>query len=77
MVATSAFAFAGGQMATVNSEPPAIELADVQGDSIFQYESHAATAEDIETLKAEFGVRDPQKNYNVLYDDRNGRAWSA
>jgi hypothetical protein len=68
LIATSAFAFTGGQLTTVGSEAPARELADVQSDSAFQYESHAATAEDIEMLKAEFGVRDPQKNYNVLYD---------
>ena len=60
LLATSAFAFAGGQLATPESEAPARELADVQTDSVFHYESHVITAEEVVWLKAEFGVRDPQ-----------------
>ncbi len=68
LLATSAFAFAGGQFATLDPEAPAKDLADIQTDSMFQYESHIITAEEVERLKAEFGVRDPQKNYNILFD---------
>ncbi|MCJ2564074.1 MAG: C1 family peptidase, partial [Candidatus Thermoplasmatota archaeon] len=68
LLATSAFAFAGGQFATLDPEAPAKDLADIQTDSMFQYESHVITAEEVERLKAEFGVRDPQKNYNILFD---------
>ena len=68
LIATSAVAFAGGQFGTLSSEAPAKELADFQQDSMFQYESHVVTAQEVERLKETIGVRDPQKNYNILFD---------
>ncbi|MFQ6106241.1 MAG: OmpL47-type beta-barrel domain-containing protein [Thermoplasmata archaeon] len=68
LIASSAAALTGGQFASPNSEAPANDALDIGAGSTFEYESHIMTASEIESLEALMGVRDPQRNYNALYD---------
>lgn len=68
LVAGSTAVLAGGQFAPSPSEAPASNNADSKTDSMFEYESHVMTRTEIESFKAVMGVRDPQRNYNILFD---------
>ncbi|MFQ6127574.1 MAG: OmpL47-type beta-barrel domain-containing protein [Thermoplasmata archaeon] len=69
LITSSTIAFAGGQLASTPSEGVAGEEGTrSQSDSTFHYESHLVKAAEIENLKAVIGVRNPEKNYNVLID---------
>lgn len=66
LFAGSTIAFAGGFLAPAPAE---IEIHQgPQPESMFEYETHLLTVAELEQLKAEIGIRDMQKNYNMIID---------
>ncbi len=68
---------AGEQTSAPTAEPPLIQqqvntinhqTTSSRGGDQDKYSSHLATRQEIEALKARIGVREKDKNYNLIYD---------
>jgi len=55
--------------ATSNNEMKNIkEFSPLEHTRMSEYESHLLTEKEVEELKKEIGVKDPNKNYNVIFN---------